>query len=377
MSDVTLGEQGLTVPLESGAAYFNYYWLRDNCPSSFDRQTRERMFDIAALAEAPIAIRAMLEGEFLVVDWRNEDHQSRFALDWLSTFQAGSRPDPAALPRRVWRGQNYNQFARFERTALEGETALCALARALIEDGIALVTDVDDSDAALPELARQLGCIRPSVAGEFFEVRVHPDPVNLSFTAAALEMHTDTPAEEMAPGIQFLHCRANSVTGGDSLFLDGAAVAEDFRENHPEDFALLSEIDVPFFYEHDEFDWRAYQRVIELDRNGNVSGVTVSQHMADVFDLDQRELDSYYPAFVRFLKFMQSPDYLTRFRLNAGECIIFDNHRIVHGRTEYDSGSGSRHLRGCYIDRGELRSTYRTLARKTGAIDRSFASGGV
>ena len=78
-------------------------------------------------------------------------------------------------------------------------------------------------------------------------------------------------------------------------------------------------------------------------------------------------MDRYCPALVRFLQRMRSPAYLTTFRLNAGDCIIFDNHRIVHGRASYDAGSGHRHLRGCYIDRGELRSTYRTLARRTGA----------
>nr|WP_247750033.1 TauD/TfdA family dioxygenase [Agrobacterium sp. S2/73] len=49
------------------------------------------------------------------------------------------------------------------------------------------------------------------------------------------------------------------------------------------------------------------------------------------------------------------------FDLNAGECIVFDNHRIVHGRASYTAESGDRHLRGCYTDRGEMRSTYRAL----------------
>jgi len=50
-----------------------------------------------------------------------------------------------------------------------------------------------------------------------------------------------------------------------------------------------------------------------------------------------------------------------RFRLAAGECIVFDNHRIVHGRAAYSATSGDRYLRGCYADRGEMRSTYRAL----------------
>jgi gamma-butyrobetaine dioxygenase len=72
-------------------------------------------------------------------------------------------------------------------------------------------------------------------------------------------------------------------------------------------------------------------------------------------------MDRFYPAFRKFGQMLQDPSYLMTFRLNAGECIVFDNQRIAHGRASYLEGSGARHLRGCYVDRGELRSTYRVL----------------
>jgi gamma-butyrobetaine dioxygenase len=40
---------------------------------------------------------------------------------------------------------------------------------------------------------------------------------------------------------------------------------------------------------------------------------------------------------------------------------VFDNHRIAHGRAAFIMGTGARHLRGCYVDRGDLRSVYRVL----------------
>ena len=61
---------------------------------------------------------------------------------------------------------------------------------------------------------------------------------------------------------------------------------------------------------------------------------------------------------------MHSEKYVMRFRLKAGECIVFDNHRIVHGRDSYTASSGDRHLKGCYTDRGEMRSTFRALTTK-------------
>ena len=102
--------------------------------------------------------------------------------------------------------------------------------------------------------------------------------------------------------------------------------------------------------------------MIELDEHGAVSGVTISQHMADVFDMPQHDLDAFYPAFCRFGQMLQRDKYLMRFNIRAGECIVFDNHRVVHGRDAYSATSGDRYLRGCYADRGELRSAYRILA---------------
>src|SRR3546814_984118 len=77
-----------------------------------------------------------------------------------------------------------------------------------------------DSDQGLTETVRLLGQVRPTFFGAYFDVRVHPDPENLAYTAKALEMHTDVPAEELAQGVQFLHCRANAVEGGENLIFD-------------------------------------------------------------------------------------------------------------------------------------------------------------
>lgn len=363
-SGVTLGESGLTCPLGDGRdAYFNYYWLRDNCPTSFDPVTRERSFDIFHLSSPPRPTAAHVEGDDLVIDWSGEAHVTRLPLARLRQYASGERQaDPAELPRRAWYGDHYPDVARFAQPDLAASRDRVAdWIEALIVEGVAIVTDMPDTDEGLTALASLLGAVRPSFFGAYFDVRTHINPSNTAYTSAALELHTDLPAEEHAPGIQFLHCRANSVAGGRSLFADGVAVANAFRERDPGGFRLLSEIEIPYYCEHDSFDMRSYQRVIEIDRHGAVSGVTISQHMLDIIDLPHDLLDTYYPAFCRFGRMLQEDRYLMRFMLRAGECIVFDNHRIVHGREAYEATSGERHLRGCYTDRAEMRSTYRVL----------------
>ncbi|WP_405404968.1 TauD/TfdA family dioxygenase [Paracoccus sp. Ld10] len=364
---VTLKAKGLDVTLSDGSAhYFNYYWLRDNCPTSFNANTRERSFDIFHLATGPVAKAAMIENDALVISWADEDHVTRFPLGWLEAYSTPTpRADPADLPRVAWFGDHYPDVPRFSQPDLVADPETRAKwIEALIVEGFAIVTDMPDSDAGLTETANLIGQVRPTFFGDYFDVRTHIKPTNTAYTAAALELHTDTPAEEHAPGVQFLHCRANTVAGGQSIYSDGVAVANAFRERDPEGFRLLSEVAIPFYCEHDTYDMRSRQTVIELDERGEVTGLTISQHMADIFDLDQTVLDSYYPAFCNFGRMLQEDRYMMRFLMKAGECMVFDNHRIVHGRAAYSADSGSRYLRGCYVDRGEMRSTYRALVSK-------------
>lgn len=361
---ISLTETGLYVPLESGIpAYFNYFWLRDNCPSSFNATTRERTFDIFELGTDPVAKRAEIDDGHLLIHWNEEDHTTRISLTTLEEYARGDRrADPSDLPRIAWYGDHYPDVTRFTFDALmDGALNREAWLRAMLIEGISVIQGMPDTDDALTELVNLMGVVRPTFFGDYFDVRTHINPTNTAFTAAALELHTDVPAEEFAPGIQFLHMRQNSVKGGLNLFGDGVAAANDFRDAHPEDFRLLAETDIPFYCEHDAYDMRSYQRVIELDRHGAVAGLTISQHMLDMIDLPQAELDAYYPAFCRFGRFLQRDKYIMKFSLQAGECIVFDNHRIVHGRAAYSATSGERYLRGTYADRAEMRSTYRAL----------------
>ena len=359
-----VGDKGLHITLSDGGShYFNYYWLRDNCPSSFSSVTRERSFDIFHLDTAPRPNSAAVEGDALVIDWSGEDHVSRMPLDWLEAYKvAKPRHDPADLPRVAWYSDHYPTVPRFSQPELVADKMKrAAWIEAMLVHGFTIVTDMPDSNEGLTQTAELMGYVRPTFFGEYFDVKTHINPTNTAYTSAALELHTDTPAEEFAPGIQFLHCRVNTVDGGQSLYSDGVAVANDFRKRDPEGFKLLSEVSIPFFCEHDTYDSRSRQTVIELDQHGEVSGLTISQHMADIFDLDQSLLDDYYPAFCRFGKMLQEDKYLMRFLMKGGECMVFDNHRIVHGRAAYSATSGDRYLRGCYVDRGEMRSTYRAL----------------
>ncbi|NEO16202.1 MAG: hypothetical protein F6K59_28780 [Moorea sp. SIO3F7] len=47
---------------------------------------------------------------------------------------------------------------------------------------------------------------------------------------------------------------------------------------------------------------------------------------------------------------MKSPDYQYCSRLKAGDCLVAQNFRVLHGRTAYDTNYGIRHLEGAFLD---------------------------
>ncbi|MEQ9258869.1 MAG: TauD/TfdA family dioxygenase [Roseovarius sp.] len=364
--DVNLEAHGLTLhPANGPARYINYLWLRDNCPTSWSGETHDRSFDITSVSPNLTARAARVEGNTLAIEWNDGQGSAEFDLDWLRRWlDAPGIDDPAAIEPGPWRAEKAGNVRIFGFDALlQDFDTRCDYLETMMRDGLALVNGVPESNDSITRIASIAGIVRGGFSGQYFNVRTYPKPAGAAYTANALEPHTDNPCEQAPPDVQYLHCLQNDASGGQSTFADGLAAALDLRRDDPEAFDLLARHDVPFCFACEGIDMRARQKVIITDWAGAITGVTVSQHMAGIFDLDQRLLDRYYPAFIRFLKMLRAPEYEITLTLRAGQCVVFDNQRIVHGRRAFDPTSGGRLLRGCYTDRGEMRSRYRVLRR--------------
>ena len=80
--------------------------------------------------------------------------------------------------------------------------------------------------------------------------------------------------------------------------------------------------------------------------------------------IDQEELDIFYKARKLLSDLYSSSQFEIKFKLKPGDVMMFDNHRLLHGRTSYDSNEGSRHLQGCYLDFDSTDGKLRHLSRK-------------
>ena len=198
---------------------------------------------------------------------------------------------------------------------------------------------------------------------QLFNVVSKPNPNDLAYTALELTSHSDNPYRKPVPGIQLLHCIANESTGGDSSLVDGFSVANFLKHNQPEFYEVLSKTNVTFKFTDIDTILVDEAKLIELDHNNNFRQIRFSGRLDYVPLLDENNLDLFYRARKYMFKLCNSDDFKIKFRLSKGMIAMFDNLRLLHGRTKFDPNTGFRHLQGCYIDHDVTEGKLRRLLK--------------
>jgi gamma-butyrobetaine dioxygenase len=312
-------------------------------------------FDIQARSAAHLA-----NGERLAVEW-NDGHSSEYEASWL-TANSYDPPPPPAVPTQTWRAGFVPPNAQFA-DVMADDNALAVWLQQIVEHGVTIVRNTPTEQGTVVRLAERIAHIRNSNFGPIWNVASKPDADTLAYTSHTLTLHNDLVSREMMPGVQFLHCLVFEATGGDSVLVDGYACAEHLRTTDPDAFALLTTVPVPHRYASPTTDVRYASPMIKLDRSGRVVEIRYSNALLAPFDVDGDRMLSLYRAVRSFTALMRAPEFAISLRLQPGDAMAFDNYRVLHGRTAFDPSSGARHLQGTYIDRDDLLSRLRVLAR--------------
>lgn len=364
--NVALEQRDLVLQWPDGASSrFPYIWLRDNDPAELHPDTQERMFELLSVADDTRPAAAAVDGADLLLQWPDLAGPRRLQLDWLRACQPGQvRTDPAMIAPEPWP----DGFApeRVPASAFDTDTGLLAQLQDLKRRGLTIVTGLADDPDSGVRLGQRIGFLRPTNFGLTFDVRSKPSPNNLAYTAGPLPLHTDLPNQELQPGLQFLHCLVNGARGGDSVYVDGLNLLRDLRSQYPDAFDVLLNTPVPFRFHDGDADIRSRRSVFDLDPMGFPSRLSINSHIMDVIDLEPELAHRWYAGMRRLKQLLANSDRLVTCHLQPGEMAVFDNRRVLHGRTGFDPSTGDRHFRGFYVDHGELDSRIRVLSRMMG-----------
>jgi len=365
---LTASPDYLSIDWDDGSASeFASVWLRDNLPEDRDSHNGQRLTDLADLPPRPRIRAATAAAGTVRIDWQDETHSAHFKVSWLASHAATRRPPE--LEVRTWRdGATLVAERDFAWASLTEARASPALRLAwltrLLQDGIAFLRGVPAQPGALLEAMPLLGRVLETNYGLAFDVRSVPQPENLAYSDLGLGLHTDNPYRDPVPGFQALHALLPSSEGGDSLFADGYALAQQLRAEDPGAFARLTSTAVPFHYRSAEAELYAERPLIQLSVRGEITAVHYNSRSIAPLNLSARDTMEFYGAYRSFAELLRVTRYQLKMRLGAETVAVFDNQRILHGRTAFSSSRQPRHLRGCYLSRDSVLSETALLRRR-------------
>jgi len=363
---VTLAQAGQRIDLHP-------LWMRERVmdATSFNALNNQRLYDHNDL---PLDLKVLSVDRLTADELRvkfSDGHVSDMGLTRIKQ-ELGWDDNPDDLPvRQAWT-TTLNVRPEASWPDLDDPKKLKAMLDDFLTYGFCIIQDTPTQRNSLLELAGKFGYVRDSHWGKIFNVEKKPQATDSAYTDFALSSHTDNPYREPIPGLQFLHCLANEVTGGLSTLVDGIAISQRLAEEAPEQAKVLETVSVRYRYEGPSAILENYGPIIERDHFGIVSRIRLSAKLDFVPALDMKTLELFYAGRQRLLDLSNDDEFQITFPFRKGTLLMMDNYRLLHGRTAFNGDQGHRHLQGCYTDHDGVTSLYRMLARdgKTVAVTR-------
>jgi trimethyllysine dioxygenase len=345
-------------------------WLWDHSPNHLHPGSLQRTLDSSALPSLQVAPRAHgFEQDDLVIDWQ-DGVRSVYPVSFLRAHaHAYAKTTHAVarygLPRpELWAsGQAGPGLAPpLQLPAYSAEDAtectrhvLAALART----GVCILSGMPMTLQGTERVLRQVvGPPRETFYGGMWDTAPKLGNVNdTAYTNLALDPHTDCTYLADTPGLQCFNCVAQSDAGapsaGATRLVDGFALAAHMRRDNPAAFAFFSSTPLVFKHVESKVNVRATRKVIELDPYDSdgpdahpVQFRYNGYDLAPLTYLADAQLEAFYRHNHYLGRLARDPRFTVLRKLRVGECLIVDNHRVMHGRTAF---TGYRNLVGCYV----------------------------
>jgi hypothetical protein len=366
-STIEVTDSGIVIRWsDGGRSRFHALWLRDNHRSGGITGGSARIDSVAEMNPGLFVIDAARnDAGDLAVEF-SDGFESEFDFAWLRATSHEPH-DRLGRSRTISNFRAGHSLARFDLPAL-GSDEHCRLLESVAEWGVALVTSVLD-EASTETLAR-LVSTRPSetVAGPPFAEATYP---------RTIEAYRYSPA-----GILILHNRGASAVA-DVFLVDGFGLASDLFDDDPDAIDRLSETRVRFVHDREGVPTRGHDAhleargpVIGLDQDYELAGIRFDERSMAPLDIDPGQIGDYYDALIEFATMVNDPGRALQIRLQPGEVVIFDNHRVLSGCSPRGADL-ALDLRLGASDRDHFHSLLRGLRREhgRGGVDERLPGG--
>jgi Taurine catabolism dioxygenase TauD, TfdA family/Gamma-butyrobetaine hydroxylase-like, N-terminal len=349
MSSAELHDDFIRVIDGDHHADFHLRWLRHNCDGDRHALTGERSIDSAELPDRLDVAELTVVDQTLRVRWRDDDRVSRYSLAWLhANAYAVDRVAAPPPPSNV---------ARLELLGGAGPEATADAALARLETyGAAVIRrsvlhPERETEAWIAAFGTRGLELVSTHFGRIEDLRTdnttnaHTD--QLGYTDAAIGLHTDQPFLTEPPRYQLLQSIRRADRGGESLLADARAAYRYLESIDRDAAARLVATPVRFHRRQRGFERDITATTVAWSPAGEFR-VRASYFTEAPYRVEFADMAAWYRARDRFVRILRDERYHYRLRLDPGDVLVYDNHRMVHGRTAF---SGPRWVRGVYFDR--------------------------
>ncbi len=347
---VDVHDSYLRVHFADGAhADFHYFWLRHNCDCCRHPQTGERTLcpSDVPMDLQPASVNPSIDETALTILWNDPSaHRSHYRLDWLREHAYALNRDAVSPPA--------SDVSRLEVNAAQLAAAprlrdVCR--ERLAQLGAVVVRNFGpDTEALIDDFAHVGLTIVPTHFGRIEDLRTdnttNANTDQLGYTDAAVNLHTDQPFLDTPPRYQLLHCMQPADQGGDSVVVDAWQAARYLRSLDAPAFAMLTRVAVRFHRQQKQFTRLQAAPIIEV-RNQELFRIRSSYFTMAPHHVPFAEMEPWYRAYNHFVAITNAPRHQYRFRLGAGDFLMYDNFRMLHARTSF---IGARWVRGVYFN---------------------------
>ena len=371
--NIHASDDALTVHWSAGDTdTYHYVWLRDNLlgESNLDLTTGERMRNFHEIPARPTPESVTIDAGDVVIVWQDTHEPCRYPARWLRenaySDVARRRRQDVFPASQAWTFRNWDEGPCFDFKRIEGDAASeLECLRAFKTFGVVYLRNTPATTGVAVSLCERLGYVREVAFGRVREIRSDPAKhQNVGFSSDEINPHADA-ANYLTPyQVQFLHCVVNDARGGDSRIVDARTLAERFRVEQPEHFDTLSRVPVSYRINYAAHDLRADAPVIELDKRGRIVMIRFSNQQRRALSVAHEDVVPFFDAYRAFSELVNARANQFHFRFTPGDVLMFDNYRLLHGRTSFEPASGPRHLQLASTDMDMVDSRIRVLMKE-------------
>jgi alpha-ketoglutarate-dependent taurine dioxygenase len=346
-------------------------WLRDACPCEkcVDPHSGQKSFATTELEFNPkVRSVARADDGSLTVVWAKDPVSG--GQDHTSVYPASIQDGYTKyMHRELWTRATFEQEREKCRVSYDdwmagGREFWDAMA-ALASKGLIFVHGVPQGDEqAVERLAGRIGALQDTFYGRTWDVVSKPAAENVAYTNKFLGLHQDLLYYPDPPRVQLLHCLANECEGGESLFSDGVRAAAHMKHTRPYAYELLRRHPAAYHYNRNGNAYYAERAVVKGSalRSRPAESVWWSPPFQAPYPIDGAGgMAPWFLAAQQFQSEIEDPANVVEHRLAAGECVVFDNWRVLHGRRQFNPGTGRRWLKGAYVDDRAFRARYEDM----------------